>query len=211
MWSDDETVLISAIEHYSYCPRQCGLIHLEQIFDDNIFTLRGRRAHQRAHTALSRVENGVRVERALPLWSDRLGLHGVADAVEFHEDGTVYPVEYKLGARRQLRHDALQLCAQALCLEEMLGVQVTRGAIYSHDARRRREVVLDASLREETERVIAEIRAMQRTGVLPPAVNDRRCPDCSLIDACLPAGVLAGKAFRRHRLFTVPKEADELQ
>jgi CRISPR-associated exonuclease Cas4 len=206
MFPDDDTVLISAIEHYSYCPRQCGLIHLEQVFDENVFTLRGRRAHERAHAAATTLEDGVRVERALPLWSDRLGLYGRADVVEFHPDGAVYPVEYKLGARRNSRHDALQLCAQAFCLEEMLGVVVPKGAVYSHQSRRRREVVLDEALRRETEAIILAIRAMQRSGVMPPAVNDKRCPRCSLLDACLPATVLAGQAFRPRRLFVAPPD-----
>jgi CRISPR-associated exonuclease Cas4 len=209
MWSEDETVLISAIEHYSYCPRQCGLIHVERVFDENVFTLRGRRAHDRAHAATTLTEHGARVERALPVWSDRLGLYGVADAVEFQPDGTVYPVEYKLGARRKSRHDALQLCAQALCLEEMLGVAVPLGAVYSHESRRRREVALDAALRQETEQMIEKIRAMLRSGALPPAVNDRRCPRCSLIDACLPATVIAAQALRPRRLFVVPADDEE--
>ena len=194
-------MLISAIEHYRYCPRQCGLIHLERVFDENVFTLRGAASHERAHAASTLTEDGVRVERALPLWSDRLGLHGVADVVEFHPDGRIYPVEYKPGRRRENRHDALQLCAQALCLEEMLGAAVPRGAVYSHESRRRREIGLDAALRSQTEAAVAAVRAMQRGGALPRAVNDRRCPPCSLVDACQPAAVLAGQAFQARRLF----------
>lgn len=185
-FSEDNLVLISALEHYSYCPRQCGLIHVEQIFDENVFTLRGRAAHDRAHEAISRTENGVRVERGLPLWSERYGLTGVADVVEFHPDGRVYPVEYKHGARQRHVHDELQLCAQALCLEEMLGLAVPEGAIYSHQSRRRREVALDEALRQLTLEVVAQVRAMHQSGNLPPPVNDRRCPRCSLIDACVP-------------------------
>jgi CRISPR-associated exonuclease Cas4 len=191
MESDDDRVMISAIEHYSYCPRQCGLIHLEDVFHENVFTLRGRAAHERAHEATTRAEAGVRVERALPLWSDRLGLTGIADVVEFHPDGRVFPVEYKHGMRRKNVHDELQLCAQALCLEEMLGVAVPAGAIYSHGSRRRREVALGAGLRQETVRVVVAIREMRRTGRMPPPVNDARCPQCSLIDACVPAAVAA--------------------
>src|SRR5438132_1229994 len=110
MWADEDRVLISAIEHYSYCPRQCGLIHVECVFDENVFTLRGREAHRRTHDeALTAWEDGVRVERGLPLWSARLGLTGKADVVEFHPDGRVYPVEYKHGPRRANAHDELQL------------------------------------------------------------------------------------------------------
>jgi CRISPR-associated exonuclease Cas4 len=206
MWSEDEIVLISALEHYSYCPRQCALIHVERIFDENVFTLRGRHAHERADEALTTVENGVRMERALPLWSDRYGLQGKGDVIEFHPDGRVAPVEYKNGKRRERRHDDLQLCAQALCLEEMLGVEVTGGAIYSLQTRRRRDVTFDDDLRDETHAVIAQVRAMQRSaGPLPPALNDKRCPNCSLLDACVPATVVAARQARlTAELYTLP-------
>src|SRR5438874_2745283 len=159
MWPDEELVMISAVEHYSYCPRQCGLIHVEGVFDENIFTLKGRMAHDRAHDEEQTAwEGGVRIERGLPLWSDRLGLTGKGDVIEFHPDGRVYPVEYKHGPKRKHVHDELQLCAQAFCLEEMFGVAVPAGAVYSHQSRRRREVEFDTELREETERVVAAIR-----------------------------------------------------
>ena len=120
MFADEDYVPISALEHYSYCPRQCALIHAEQVYDENVFTLRGNRMHERADEHSTRIENGVRMERALPLWSDNLGLVGKADIVEFEGDGTVRPVEYKPGARPVTIHDDIQVCAQALCLEEML-------------------------------------------------------------------------------------------
>jgi CRISPR-associated exonuclease Cas4 len=197
-WPDEDLVLISALEHYSYCPRQCALIHVERIFDENVFTLRGRRAHERADQPLTRTEgDGVRVERALPLWSDRYGIVGKADVVEFHSDGNVVPVEYKHGPRRERRHDDLQLCAQALCLEEMLGVPVHEGAIYSVQTHRRRVVRFDTLLRDETLQAVADVRAlMDDTGPLPPALNDGRCPKCSLRDACVPATVVAARETR---------------
>ena len=203
---DDWPVLISALEHYSYCPRQCALIHVERIFDENVFTLRGRHAHERADEAHTTLENGVRMERALPLWSDRLGLQGRGDVVEFHPDGEVVPVEYKNGPRRERRHDDVQLCAQALCLEEMLGVSVEIGAVYSLQTRRRREVVIGDALREETEEIVAQVRAVQQSwGPLPPALNDKRCPQCSLLDACVPATVVAGRHARlSQQLYTLP-------
>lgn len=203
---DEHTVLISALEHYSYCPRQCALIHVERIFDENVFTLRGRHAHERADEAHSTMENGVRIERALPLWSDRLGLQGKGDVVEFHPDGRIVPVEYKNGPRRERRHDDVQLCAQALCLEEMLGASVEQGAVYSLQTRRRREVVLGDVLREETLDIIAQVRAIQQSrGPLPPALNDKRCPQCSLLDACVPATVLAARhAHLSQQLYTLP-------
>jgi CRISPR-associated exonuclease Cas4 len=194
---DDDIVLISALEHFSYCPRQCALIHVERIFDENVFTLKGRQAHERADLPLTTTAGGVRVERALPLWSDALGLQGRADTVEFHADGRIIPVEYKHGPRRERRHDDLQLCAQALCLEEMLAIRVNEGAIYSIQTRRRREVEMTEDLRDETREAISQTRALLNgTGALPPAWNDKRCRRCSLLDACVPATVVAARQSR---------------
>ncbi len=208
MWSEEDTVLISALEHYSYCPRQCALIHVERIFDENVFTLRGRRAHERAdEPQLTTRENGVRIERALPLWSHALGLLGKADVVEFHPDGRVVPVEYKHGPRRERRHDDLQVCAQALCLEEMLGTTIAAGAVYSIQTRRRRDVVLGGELREATRDAVLAVRALNNdAGPLPPAVNDKRCPKCSLLDACVPATVVAARHAHLAANLFVPSE-----
>ena len=207
MWSEEDTVLISALEHYSYCPRQCALIHVERIFDENVFTLRGRHAHERADQPLSAWEAGVRMERALPLWSEHLGLLGKGDVIEFHPDGRVVPVEYKHGHRRERQHDDLQVCAQALCLEEMLGVRVLEGAIYSIQTRRRRTVSFDEELRRATRDATEAVRALQRSvGPLPPAVNDKRCPKCSLIDACVPATVVAARHARQAAALFVPAD-----
>src|SRR5665811_121513 len=104
-WNDDDIVLVSAIEHYSYCPRQCALIHVEKVFDENVYTLRGTMAHKRADEPIEAAEHDVKVERALPIWSDVHGLQGKADVVEFHQDGSVYPVEYKIGGRKASEHD----------------------------------------------------------------------------------------------------------
>ncbi len=209
MWSEEDVVLLSALEHYSYCPRQCALIHVERVYDENVFTLRGKHAHERADEALATRENGVRRERALPLWSDTWGLQGRGDVVEFHADGSVIPIEYKHGARRERKHDDVQLCAQALCLEEMLGAPVLQGAIYSLQTRRRRDVDLNELLRRETQDIIAQVRAMQRSsGPLPPAVNDKRCPRCSLLDACVPATVVAARQARLStQLYVLAPEA----
>jgi CRISPR-associated exonuclease Cas4 len=203
-WSDADLVMISALEHWSYCPRQCALIHVEQVWDENLYTLRGRHAHEKVDLPEAELRQGVRVERAVPLWSDRLGLVGKADVVEFHGD-TPYPVEYKHGPRRRHAHDDLQLCAQALCLEEMTGRPVPRGAVYHHSSRRRREVAFDARLRAAVEEAARQVRALLRDTRLPPPVNDARCDNCSLRQSCLPA-VVAGTArlgAARRALFTV--------
>jgi CRISPR-associated exonuclease Cas4 len=183
----DIEVQISAIEHYSYCPRQCALIHVEQTFDENLFTIRGRLAHERVHTPDDEVRQGVRLARAVPLWSERYGLRGKADLVEFREEGP-YPVEYKVGRRHGVHAD-LQLCAQALCLEEMLRVRVRSGAIFYHALRHRHEVAFTDELRRQTLDVIAGIREILQDQRLPLAVNDERCPKCSLLNACLPSVV----------------------
>lgn len=182
----DDPIMISALEHWSYCPRQCALIHVEQTFDENLYTLRGRAVHKRVDEPESEIVDGVRVERAVPVWSKRLGLIGKADAVEFHGE-TPYPVEYKHGPRREKEHDDLQVCAQALCLEEMTGQSVPRGAIYHHSSRRRREVVFAPALRQRVEAAVAGIRQMLGSGTLPPPVNDRRCEHCSLQESCMPS------------------------
>lgn len=184
-WPEEEWVPISALEHYSYCPRQCALIHLEQVFDENVYTLRGRAIHERVDTVEATEEEGVHCERALPLWSIRYGLIGRADVVEFR-DQVPYPVEYKHGPRRRREHDDLQLCAQTLCLEEMFGVPVPAGAIYHASSRRRREVVFTPLLRDRTLSVVEAVRKLLRSQTLPPPVQDARCRNCSLNDACLP-------------------------
>jgi len=180
----DIVVLISAIEHYSYCPRQCALIHVERTYDDNVYTVRGSLAHQRVDQGVETLQGDVCIKRSLTLWSDRLGIRGKADLVEFRPEGP-YPVEYKVGKRRG-KHADLQLCAQALCLEEMLGVPVPAGAIYIHRTRRRQEIAIGPDLCRHTIAVIGEIRAMLVAEHLPPVLNDARCRHCSLKDACLP-------------------------
>jgi CRISPR-associated exonuclease Cas4 len=184
-----DPIPISALQHWCYCPRQCGLIHLEQQFTDNIHTARGQAVHHLVDTPGYEIQAGVKVERALPLWSDRLGLIGKADLVEFHTDGRVFPVEYKHGRKRQKHHDDIQLAAQAMCLEEMLGRPVTHGAIYHASSHRRREVAITPQLRQGVEQTTAAIRAMQASGHLPPPLNDARCRECSLIEICEPAAL----------------------
>ena len=184
---EDIAIPISSLNQFAYCPRRCALIHIEQTFDDNVFTMRGRDLHERTDKPeASGWEEGVRVERALPLVSKRLGLIGKADVVEFHGE-IPYPVEYKSGANRRFENDDLQLCAQAMCLEEMLGLAVPRGAIFHHKSRRRREVMFAPELRTRVEEVAAAIHSMLASKTIPPPVNDHRCEHCSLNEACMPS------------------------
>ncbi len=203
-FSEDDYVPLSALEHYAYCPRQCALIHVEQVFDENVFTLRGRAVHEHVDEPGTTEEEGVCVARALPLWSRQYGLTGKADVVEFR-NGVPYPVDYKHGPKRAKAHDDLQLCGQALCLEEMLGVPVSAGAIYHFRSRRRREVLFTEALREKTLETVKDVRAMLQEKRLPPAPNDDRCPNCSLFEACMPALAERSRVRRAVRhLFEVP-------
>lgn len=201
---ETDPVPLSALQHWAYCPRQCGLIHLEQTFEDNIHTARGRAVHHLVDEPGYEMKAGVKVERSLPLWSDRYGLIGKADLVEFHPDGAVFPVEFKHGRKRQKVHDEIQLAAQAMCLEAMLGRPVPRGAIYHASSRRRREVAVTPELRRLVEATAAAIRAMLASGALPPPANDSRCRECSLKDLCQPEAI-AGRGRQRQlreELFT---------
>lgn len=183
-----DPIMISALEHYSYCPRQCALIHVEQVWDENLYTMRGRDIHERVDEVSGHDVAGVRYERALPIWSRRLNLTGKADLVEFHGE-TPYPVEYKSGKRRAGHHEALQLCAQAICLEEMFTVAVEKGALFWHGSRERREVAFTFAMREQVERVAEGVRALLTRSTVPPPVHDKRCEGCSLKESCLPAVV----------------------
>ena len=186
---------LSALQHWAYCPRQCGLIHLEQAFDENVHTLRGQAVHAAVDQPGVELRAGLRVERALPVWSDRLGLIGKADAVEFEPDGTPYPVEYKHGSRHKAADiaacDDVQLAAQALCLEELTGRAVHEGALFYASSRRRRVVPITDALREQVEATVQAVRTMLQSQNLPaPTPDARRCRNCSLAERCQPEALL---------------------
>jgi len=180
-----DLIMISAIEHYAYCPRQCALIHVDGVWSDNAHTVRGQLGHRRVDYDPSRIERGRYVLRAVALWSERFGLTGRADAVEIDATGGIVPVEYKMGERHgDAAH--LQLCAQALCLEEMTGRAVPEGALWFGGPRRRITVQLHEELRSRTIDVIGEVRAVLTHASLPIAPNDERCAQCQLVGHCLP-------------------------
>lgn len=190
-YDDQDAIPVSALQHWAYCPRQCGLIHLEQAFDQNVHTLRGNAVHAQVDQTGMELRNGLRIVRALPLWSERLGLVGKADVVEFEQDGTPYPVEYKHGSRHKaasIGHcDDIQLVAQAVCLEEMTGRPVPEGALYYATSHRRRPVVCGEELRSEVETIAESVRLMLAAGILPvPTADTTRCKSCSLKERCLP-------------------------
>jgi CRISPR-associated exonuclease Cas4 len=207
--ADPDPIPLSALQHWHYCPRQCGLIHLEQAFDDNVHTLRGQAVHARVDKPGVETAKGVRVERALPLWQDALGLVGKSDVVEFLPDGTPYPVEYKHGSRHKAADiaacDDIQLAAQAMCLEAMMGHAVTEGAIFYATSKRRRIVPVTAQLRAQVEQTAQAIRQMFAVARLPPPLGldqaAKRCKACSLLDRCQPEAGRANLMAARANLF----------
>ncbi len=204
-----EQVPLSALQHWRYCPRQCGLIHLEQVFDDNVHTLRGQAVHAKVDKPGVETAKGVLVERALPLWHDEIGLVGKSDVVEFLVGGVPYPVEYKHGSRNKAADiaecDDLQLAAQALCLEAMTGKPVNEGALYYATSKRRRVVPITDQLRADVVQTAEAIRQMLTSGVLPPPLAAehaaKRCKGCSLQDRCQPQATHAGVRAARAALF----------
>jgi CRISPR-associated exonuclease Cas4 len=187
---DEDLIPISALQHYLYCPRQCALIHIERQWADNRQTVEGHLLHKRADQPQSERRKGVRTVSAMPLLDLQLGITGVADVVEFHRDADTeraFPVEYKRGRPKSHRADEVQLCAQALCLESMLGHPVMSGALFYGQTRRRKDVAFDNELRLLTQQTIAATRQMITSGKTPLAhYESKRCDGCSLIDLCQP-------------------------
>jgi CRISPR-associated exonuclease Cas4 len=206
-------VPISALNHYLYCPRRCALIHTENTFPTNAFTEHGSAIHQRVDQPGYRERRGCRTVRALPLYSDRYGLTGRADIVEFWPtpDGREEPrpVDYKRGKAARWANDRVQLCAQALCLEEMFGVPVVKGSIYHALSRRRTTVQFDNVLRELTARVIAETSALLESGAIPGPIYTPRCHGCSFEPTCLPQESGATDAFMAYLRFLRHPEGDD--
>jgi len=190
LYDEDELVMISALQHYLFCPRQCALIHIEQQWSENRLTAEGRILHERVHTSGRESRRVLRVEYSVPVRSLRLGLTGQADIVEFHlqDDGAwlPLPVEYKRGRPKKDQTDRVQLCAQAICLEEMLGCTVPEGALYYGEKRRRFAVAFDPVLRENTARTAAEVHALLAGGKTPAPCYAERCESCSFVSLCLP-------------------------
>jgi CRISPR-associated exonuclease Cas4 len=189
-YTEDDLLPLSTLQHMVFCERQCALIHLEDVWLENRFTAEGRILHERVHEQEGESRGGVRIERGLPLRSVRLGLIGVADVVEFHPlpDGgwLPFPVEYTRGKPKPDRCDEVQLCAQAICLEEMMGLKVPQGAVFYGKIRRRHDVVFDRPLREETENTAMRVHALMSSGKTPRPIYEKKCKQCSLVDICLP-------------------------
>lgn len=183
----DDLIPISALQHYSYCPRQCAIIHIERMFAENVHTVKGQHEHERVDEPGIKRAGCMAIHTAMHLVSENLGLIGIADVVEVRFDGSLFPVEYKHGPRRQKIHDDIQIAAQAICLEEMTGKSIQEGAIYSISSKRRRIVKITPELRLEVEKIAENIRRLFDSGELPkPTENQKLCIGCSLINICQP-------------------------
>jgi len=189
-YTEEDLIMLSALQHYVFCERQCALIHIEQLWDENRMTAEGRIMHERVHEQNRESRRDVRIEYGIPLRSLRLGLIGKADVVEFHrldkETWQPFPLEYKRGKPKLDHCDMIQLCAQAMCLEEMLTISVPSGAIFYGRTRRRFDVSFDNALRNETEETAKRAHDLVNSGITPPPVYEKRCESCSLIGECLP-------------------------
>jgi len=214
MFTEDDLLPLSGLQHLMFCERQWGLIHIEQEWAENRLTVEGRILHERVHDAGTEARVDVITARGLALRSFRLGVSGQADAVEFHrvEGGPPagaglpgregwwrpYPVEYKRGRPKGSACDEVQLCAQAICLEEMLGVAVQEGALFYGANRRRKEVELSAGLRAQTERLASRMHELYRAGVTPGPESGPKCERCSLSGVCLPGAVEKRDGVQRY-------------
>lgn len=190
MYSEDDLIQLSALQHFVFCRRQCALIHIEQVWAENKLTAEGRIMHEHVHDEGDESRGNVRIERGASLRSLRLGLIGKADVVEYHRqtDGTwqAFPVEHKRGKPKPDHSDKVQLCAQALCLEEMLNASIPAGALFYGKTRRRLDVTFDEALRLETQEVAKLTHDLIEIGLTPAPVYNKRCESCSLMAECMP-------------------------
>lgn len=200
---DDNYLMLSGVQHFAFCPRQWALIHIEQQWVDNIHTVVGQHVHERVDDWMADETRGrVRTVRAMPLVSEHLRLRGIADVVEFHRtteeyvdtvqlegrDGIwrVVPVEYKKGTPKSDDRDEVQLCAQAICLEEMLNISISSGYLYYASIKRRDEVMFSDRLRKRVLAITERMHELFTQGRTPPAIYDKRCDSCSLLSICKP-------------------------
>jgi CRISPR-associated exonuclease Cas4 len=202
MFSEDDLLPLSALQHLLFCERQCALIHIEGLWAENRLTVEGRHLHERPDRGDAETRGPVRTARGIALRSLRLGLAGKADVVEFHHDSAgalikAVPVEYKRGRAKRDDSDRVQLCAQALCLEEMLGLTIVAGALFYGTPRRRLEVEFDRALRDTTEHAARRLHEMVSAGISPPAKRQAKCGSCSLLNLCLPGTAGARRSAQR--------------
>lgn len=181
-----DPIPLSLVNDFLYCDRRAALKVNEGLRGTNVHTVIGDSVHGKTDVSGYETVKSVTLLRALPVWSERLGLNGKCDIVERHSDGSLVPVEYKKGRRRRFDNDDAQLCAQAMCLEEMFGLEVPRGAIFHAMSKRRREVEFTRELRKLTEEAVVAVHRLIEENTVPRAVHKPQCSECSLFDYCLP-------------------------
>ena len=210
-YTEEDLIPLSALQHLLFCGRQCALIHVEQVWVENLFTAEGRIMHERVDTGNRESRGNIRIEYGMPLRSLRLGLTGKADVVEFHlsSDDLLsgskskakwqpFPVEYKRGKPKKDNCDKVQLCAQALCLEEMLNTEIPEGALFYGKTRRRQDVVFDRALRLETEKAAKRVHELIKAGKTPKPVYTKKCDSCSFVGLCLPKTIEKNRSVNRY-------------
>lgn len=184
---DEKLISLSALQHYAFCPRQCALIHNEQVWAENWLTAQGQVLHQRVDRGEPETRKGTRYERGVLVSAESIGITGKLDLVEIDlSTGDMKPVEYKRGKPKKDSWDRIQLCAQGLCLEEMQGRPVRGGALWYWQTRHRDEVTFSEDLRRETQQVVADVRQLLVSGQTPKAAYEKKCDSCSLFDLCNP-------------------------
>ena len=220
MYSEDDLIPISALQHVLFCERQAALIHVERLWAENRLTAEGKVLHEKTHSERVETRGRVRIVRSLLLRSLRLGLFGRSDVVEFTPPDSVTnpaavfrewgqgktvdwtawcitPIEYKRGKPKKDGSDRVQLCAQAICLEEMLGVTIVSGSLFYGQRKRRTTVLFDSPLREQTATAVSRMRELIETGTTPPAIYEPKCDSCSLIELCLPEATTGRRRVRQ--------------
>lgn len=211
MYIEQDFLQLSALQHFIFCRRQCALIHIEQSWIENVFTAEGRIMHENAHKERVKNLKDVRIEFGMPLHSFELGLNGKADVVEFHktESGgkwTPFPVEFKRGKPKGNDCDKIQLCAQAICLEEMMNVRIPCGTLFYGKIRRRSEVVFDDVLRGKTKETAKQLHAFIGAGKTPAPEYAPKCESCSFVDECLPKTIEQNVSVKEYLLKEIAKE-----
>ncbi len=189
MYTEDDFIMISALQHYIFCPRQCGLIHIDDVWQDNLFTVRGEILHEKVDTDTYETRGDVKTVRGLRIHSYKYGLAGRCDVVEFKQTvigKEVLPVEFKAGEPKDDISDKVQLCAQVLCLEEMLNVEISKAAFFYGKIRRRFMVDITNELREQTVEIINKVRGLVESRKVPVFEYSSKCRNCSLINVCQP-------------------------
>ncbi len=200
IYDENDLLMLSALQHILFCERQCALIHIEQQWQENVFTVRGQDMHSRVDdNKKSHLAKDIKIEYGMHIRSLKLGLIGKCDAVEFHKKNNSYhpyPIEYKLGKPKKKQCDEVQLCAQALCMEEMLDITIPEGALFYGKTRRRKEIKFDCELRNLTIKTAENLHKLISSGITPDAEYTKQCDNCSLKELCMPK--LSNKSIKKY-------------